>query len=81
MEKRRARRRPRKLRDNPTLAILGNPPRVLSHNVHYVAYTHRKDGRDYKHEFGTGVTCYLLPNGDVLLRHKHGKPLWQEFPE
>lgn len=74
-------RRVVKLRDNPTLAILGNPPRILSHNVHSVAYTHRADGRDYKHEFGPDVVCYLLPNGDVLLRHKRGKTLWQEFPE
>jgi hypothetical protein len=70
-----------KVRANPVLAILGNPPRILSNNVHFVAYTHRKDGRDYKHEFGPGVKCFLLPNGDVLLRHKDGKTLWQEFPE
>lgn len=29
----------------------------------------------------TDVEMFALPNGTVLLKHKHGKPLWREDPD
>lgn len=71
----------RKVRDNPTLAILGNPPKRLiqSRRVYSLSYQHASDRKDYKHDFAPGVDLYCLEDGALLLQRNDGKPLWEDF--
>ena len=69
-----------------------NPPRAkfdaggamfkMSDDVHELRYTHTDDGEDYKHPFEGEVEMWaVLAGGErrILLVHKQGKPLWEEF--
>lgn len=72
----------KRTRKNPVLAIMGNPAprmRVFSGNVHSIAYTHRGDGKDYRHDFAGGVHMAALADGTVLIYHPQGLPVWREF--
>ena len=50
-------------------------------DTHEVKYRHSVDGELYKHEFRDGVEIDALDDGTLLLSHKDGKPLWEEFEE
>lgn len=54
----------------------------LSEDVHEVRYTHFDDGEDYRHEFEGDVEMFCVLRAgrrDVLLSHREGKPLWDDF--
>lgn len=57
------------------------PANVITHRVLEIRYKHLEDGKLYKHTFAAGVCARLLPNGDVLLYQKNGKPLMKNFTE
>lgn len=68
--------------------LLLNPPetkgaQLLSRRVEEIDYRHVKDpagkGVVRFHPFGPGVEMWALPSGEVLLRHRDGKPLWEDF--
>lgn len=73
--------RPRRARRNPALAILANPGRTLSREVHSLAYRHTEDGKAYRHDFEGPVNARLNRDGSVTLRHRDGKRIWDDFPE
>jgi hypothetical protein len=66
--------------ENPTLAVLGNPPAkvvgTLSRRLYELRYQHAKDGKDYRHPFGPGATVNLLADGSVWITAKHR--LWED---
>lgn len=66
---------------NPPLEVWNeNPPGgVFGTSVYDLTYRHGDDEQDYVHEFGPDVELEALPDGSVLLSHRDGKPLWQEF--
>lgn len=70
----------RGIHENPTLAILGNPPAkvvgTLSRRLYELRYKHASDGKDYRHPFGPGASVLLLADGSVLVRAKHR--LWED---
>jgi hypothetical protein len=54
----------------------------IGDDVHEVRYRHTKDGRDYKHEFNGDAEVYAIQRGnrrDLLITHRDGSPLWDEF--
>lgn len=60
----------------------GHAVRQMSDNVHEVRYVHLDDGEAYRHEFNDDVEMWAIQRGDsrdVLLTHKQGKPLWEDF--
>lgn len=74
---------------NPSLVVY-NPPGLkarkvnngrvvgmIGERVYQVRYRHAEDGKDYYHDFGSGVKLFALDNGDVLITSD--KPLWEEF--
>ncbi len=67
--------------ENPTLAVLGNPPAkvvgTLSRRLYELRYQHAKDGKDYRHPFGPGASVLCLADGSVLIRAKHR--LWEDL--
>lgn len=66
----------------PALGVLFNPGgRVLSREVHSVAYRHARDGKNYRHDFEGAVTARLNQNGSVTLRHNQDKPIWKAFAD
>lgn len=72
----------KRARSNPPLDVWNaNPPEVLGEEVYAVTYRHDEDGRDYIHEFGPDVELEALPDGSVLLSHRHGLRLWDDFEE
>lgn len=74
----------RGVHENPTLAVLGNPPRgvagVLSKHTYggSIRYRHSQDGKDYRHTLGSGAHILLLRDGSVLLQHPT-KRLWEDM--
>lgn len=85
MAKRRGKTTRRKA--NPELAlILANPPErgadLMSRRVMQIEYAHvEEEGKDVVrfHPFGAGVQMWALEGGGILLKHKDGKPLWEEM--
>lgn len=69
----------KKLRNPPLEVWNVNPPEVMGDEVYAVTYRHEEDGQDYVHEFGPDVELEALPDGSVLLTHRDGRPLWDEF--
>lgn len=69
-----------RLRDNPLVGLLGNPP-TLSRGVERIVYQHAADGQRYGHDFGPDVRAQLNRDGSVTLSHRQGKQLWQRFGE
>lgn len=69
-----------KLRKNPALAIVGNPPSDWSDRVYAIQYRHKQDRRDYEHEFEPGVCLRANKDGSVTLYRKDGRPIWEDFP-
>jgi hypothetical protein len=67
--------------ENPTLAVLGNPPArvvgTLSRRLYELRYKHASDGKDYRHPFGPGASILLLADGSVLIRSK--QRLWEDL--
>lgn len=55
--------------------------KVLSREVHSLAYRHDDDGKAYRHEFEGPVRAELKRDGSVLLRSSQGKKIWDDFPE
>lgn len=53
---------------NPTLAVFGNPSRVLSDDVQAVLYRHKADKHDYVHPFGKGVHVHNKRDGATVIR-------------
>lgn len=79
---------------NPPLLVWGpNPPRrgrwmpfwrddLLSERAYALAYRHVEDGKDYKHDFASGVDVVTGDLGGtraILLYRPDGKPLWKDF--
>lgn len=55
---------------------------LMSRDVVQLEYRHVEEaGKDVVrfHPFGKGVWLYALRNGELLIRHKDGKPLWKDF--
>ena len=55
---------------------------LMSREVIQLEYRHVEEaGQDVVrfHDFGKGVYMYALRNGEILLRHKDGKPLWDDL--
>jgi len=72
----------RKARRNPPLAVLFNPRgKVLSREVHSLAYRHDDDGKAYRHDFEGPVKAQLNGDGSVTLRSAKGRTLWKDYPE
>jgi hypothetical protein len=71
----------RGVHENPTLAVLGNPPAkvvgTLSRRLYELRYKHASDGKDYRHPFGPGASVLLLADGSVLIRSK--QRLWEDL--
>lgn len=63
---------------NPVLAVMGNPGKLFSRNVHSIAYTHTDDGEDYIHEFAGGVQMRANGDGSIAVFHPK-KSIWREF--
>lgn len=63
------------------LAILQavNPPEEMSGEVAAVEYRHADDGRDYRHDFGPGVTMDAEPDGSIRLTDARGRGLHRDF--
>ncbi len=60
----------------------GEAMKMMSDDVHELRYTHRDDSKPYKHDFGGDVEMWAVRRGDsrdILLTHKEGKPLWEDF--
>lgn len=76
-----------KRKPNPELVLLLNPPetkgaRIVSRRVEEIDYRHvEEEATDVVrfHPFGRGVELWALPSGELLLRHKDGRPLWEDF--
>ena len=67
-------------RSNPPLEVWHtNPPGLIGDDVYDVRYQHADDGLDYVHDFGPNVELEALPDGSVLLSHRDGLPLWDDF--
>lgn len=66
---------------NPPFAVFGNPGGSVMGEVVEIRYKHHDDGKYYRHPFRAGVLAIALKGGAVLLRHRQGKPLWEDFPE
>lgn len=67
---------------NPPLLVLGNPGRrLITEDVHSIAYRHAEDGKPYRHDFRRGVQVTLNRDGSGTLRHRDGRPIWADFPE
>lgn len=74
-------------RRNPPLTILGNPAlprglrvsRQLSRRVFAIQYKHVQDGKDYQHDFASGVCMELLNDGSIRVYSMTGKRLWKVF--
>lgn len=67
---------------NPDRFRAGNVVGKIGKDVHDIRYKHAKDSKNYEHEFGKGVEVYAVErNGkrDLLLTHKEGLPLWDDF--
>lgn len=63
---------------NPPLAVYAlNPP--MSHRVYAIEYKHAEDGKDYRHDFQTGVLMAPQSDGSLVIRHKANKPLVEDF--
>lgn len=63
--------------------MVSNPPRggrrrLLSRDVHSIAYTHAADGKPYRHEFGGAVNLALLDDGSIHIWHR-SKRLWEDM--
>lgn len=73
----------------PAITIFNPPMRkhgaavkaVLSTRAISLAYRHADSGRDYKHDFASGVTVQLLKDGSVRLYRDDGRPLHKWFDE
>lgn len=77
-----ASRRTRRTRQNPPLAVFANPPhggRLLSDRAYGLEYRHAGDGKDYRHDFATGVRIECMGDGSVRLYRMDRKPVWEEF--
>jgi hypothetical protein len=59
----------------------GRGRKLMSRRVLEVEYEHIEDadGVVRFHPFKTGVEMYALPDGSVLLKHRDGRPLWEDF--
>lgn len=68
---------------NPPLVAFANPRRrvvaKLSRRVYAIQYRHVEDGKNYTHDFKTGVCMELLADGSVRIYHMGGKPLFGDF--
>jgi hypothetical protein len=54
----------------------------IGDDVHSIRYRHAKDHKHYQHDFNGDVIVYAVErNGkrDLLLTHREGSPLWDEF--
>lgn len=69
----------RRARRNPPLEVWRANPPVFGAGVYDVRYRHADDDHDYVHTFGPDVELAALPDGSVLLSHRDGLPLWDEF--
>ena len=71
----------RGIHENPTLAVLGNPPAkvagTLSRRLYELRYQHADDGKDYRHPFGPGARVLAMSDGSVMIRAKHR--LWKNM--
>ncbi len=74
------------LKKNPGVVVFANPGRVkkshariISRKVYEIAYKHKEDDKDYKHEFKFGnVHMWGLSDGSILITHKT-ESLWGDF--
>ena len=74
------------LKKNPAITVFANPGRVkkshvkiISRKVYMIAYQHKEDGKDYKHDFDLpDVNMWGLSDGSILITHK-SKKLWENF--
>lgn len=70
---------------NPKRGVFsaGEAQYQMSDDVHEIFYTHRQDGEDYHHPFKRNeVEMWAIQRAgqrDLLLTHKAGKPLWDDF--
>lgn len=69
-----------RIRENPLVGLLGNPP-TLSRGVERIVYQHAADGKRYGHDFGPDVRAQLNRDGSVTIAHRQGKKLWKRFGE
>lgn len=69
-----------RVRANPLVGMLGNPP-TLSRGVERIVYQHAADGKRYGHDFGPDVKAQLNRDGSVTISHRQGKKLWKRFGE
>lgn len=54
----------------------------IGDDVHSVRYRHAKDKKHYQHDFHGQVDVYAVERAgkrDLLLTHRDGAPLWDEF--
>lgn len=71
----------KRLRKNPPLVVVGNPPRrgrKLSHRVLGITYRHADDGQAYEHTFRPGVEA-RLNDKTVEIRGSRGQEVWDMF--
>jgi len=61
------------------LAIVSNPPGVMSHEVERIEYRHAQDGEAYFHDFGPGVSLEAMKSGEVRIRKRGGGKVWDDF--
>ena len=56
----------------------------IAEDVHDIRYTHARNGEDFEHIFNGEVEVFaVLRNGkrELLISHREGLPLWDEFPD
>ena len=74
--------RRKRVKKNPVLAVMGNPHakagQIFSMNVHSIAYTHKVDRKDYRHEFGGSVHMRANRDGSITIYHPERR-LWGDF--
>jgi hypothetical protein len=52
---------------------------LIGLEVYEIRYRHATDGKDYRHEFETGVIMLGQPDGSIKIESATGKKLWEEI--
>lgn len=52
---------------------------LIGLEVYEIRYRHATDGKDYKHEFETGVMLLGKPDGSLKIESATGVKLWEEI--
>ena len=55
------------------------PSHLIGLEVYEIRYRHATDGKDYSHEFETGVIMLGQPDGSIRIESATGKKLWEEM--